>query len=169
MIMTGIGTPSSQSRMPRPILPSPSDADRDKAFRLLPLNRRWMHKQVTRRPTAVRLPPARFGSALSFAPLNAVREWLGHVQLLEPNPRAGATTRADHPTGGRLRCLLMPYRRAGSAVPFDVLTKPLSGAEAARKSAVRTRDRGPPAAVSEYATHLSRDAWLFPPDANGGR
>jgi hypothetical protein len=37
-----------------------------------------------------------------------------------------------------------------------------------RRSAVRTRDRGPPAGVSAYATHLNRGTWLFPPDANGG-
>jgi hypothetical protein len=37
-----------------------------------------------------------------------------------------------------------------------------------RRSAVRARHIGPPAAVSEYATHLNRGTWLFPPDANGG-
>jgi hypothetical protein len=37
-----------------------------------------------------------------------------------------------------------------------------------RRSAVRARHIGPPAAVSEYATHLRRGTWLFPPDANGG-
>jgi hypothetical protein len=37
-----------------------------------------------------------------------------------------------------------------------------------RKSAVRIQDRGPPATVSQYATHLSRGTWLFPPGTNGG-